>query len=354
MQKLSLRKSQFTRDKTRQNLNGNYFSNADAWFKWLTRILLTFVFAPIIATASLFAYDFLLIAANITLALGYLGNYFLKIRTGNTSIMEVVSVAWLLAGAIVLGLWGTANLIPIASSAFVAGILYANIIATSINAFFTLKSVIVPIFLKSCHSVISYFGCNIDIETYKFLPFRQSEDGILLRLTGENYFGLDRKKFAGDATIQQLNACGNLLTFYLNKYSGPVSNESIINRLDAARSRFATEGNPDQAYGFITMKLFYKRAKMYRLQTIQAEIKACQQNRTQREGNYKKLLARFTTFHTKSPALPDDDTVNRVFDNEIARQQHKIEQLTACLPRERRDTSADPGVFVVKKNTRAC
>lgn len=343
MANLVLKTKLFKRLSARESLEDNYFSGANSLFEWLIKVLFTVLVTPLVIAGNLLAKDFFLIVANITLALGHLANYYLRVRAGDVARTEILLVLAILGLSITVAFTAVSAALTLPVSAWLCLLLYINVGAIVVNAFFFVKSVIVQPMLDIIKHFLSYLGLEINTNSYSVMPLAKFEEEAIFNLSLEELYCLDDAEFQQEPRLKQYNIVNVILTNYLNKYSsalfGAVLNGDKIERLKKARKDFFCHGKRDSTYGFISDKLVRKFTKIRRMLRVREQMLECCKQAPDASSTSKlhELLAQHTNFRRHKDQTPTAEEIEGIFKcSYMQKQQTSFATLIQALPSSHR------------------
>lgn len=283
-------------------------------------------------TTSILSKESIFIFANISLSLGYLTNFVYRALTRQISQSELIITTLSMAGILAVA----HILLPATAGFSLVGIMsYANHIATTLNGFFMVRPIFVPPCKKILERIAAKFGFEIGGKYFFKPPFSLNQDRFVLDRLLRKTYGHD--SFSEEFTDDQIRPFNNLLhkiTEYMNKYGeaplGYVRHQNSIINLENALQQLITVGNPSDCTGFIAKKLDYKQTKLGLLKQARSELVQVQKQEVSNSHWMRFFSQKQNSDHISDTKILKDGL--KILDQEITRQQNKIESLQSCLP----------------------
>ena len=335
---ITLNKSYFARNKSREKDGGGIFSLIHKNLSFLTNVAFLIVLAPTVVVGSLLSHASFLMIANIFLALGFLFNFFNRIYMREISVEEVVITLVVIGLLCLLAIY----LAPAVSSwGLISTLCFVNLFSTSIIAFFLARNFLVPPLLSGMRSIGNALGFKLDTSFYYMSPLELENEGepekdrslidrLLMKLYGHN----SRSKENQETLSQELasiNKVIKILSKYINKYDEPIfgyiNNNEKIKTLEGALTKLVVNCDTDGCSGFLKRKISYKQTKIEKLQQALCEVNDSQ------DGLEVRWYRFFNNMPTSNTLL-SMKYARELLASEIERQQKKVDDLSKDVPQK--------------------
>lgn len=327
---IQLNKAYFSRNKTRQKESYGFFNFTSDDLNFLLKLLITIFFTPVIISSSLLSKEFFLIIGNLSISLGYVSNFIFQIIIGDISGSEIAISSTALSIAVL-----QAYIIfpPLATLSIINFILTANYVASTINAYFLIKNIIIPPIKHMIDTSLTWFGFNTGASYFNRSLFTFKQDQFVLDRLLRVHYGHDSysNKYKDDH-IKPFNNLLLKLMSYINKYERPflgyVKNREEIITLEKQINDLTIQGNTVSAYTFIRKKIDFKKTKLGLLVRAEEELSDPQANKTARSA------LRFFDKYNSDRDLLDASLLSEArqcLKQEIYRQNVKLIALEECV-----------------------
>jgi hypothetical protein len=332
---LRVNRAFFARNRIREKDFGDIFNKTSKGITNIMPLIITIFFAPVLITTSLFSKEIILILANLSLSLGYVGNFIYRLYQNEVSkaelLITVLSLAALLALAYVL-------FPPLGTLSFISFLCAVNQVAVTVNLFFLIKVVIIPPCKKFIENVAQWLGFDIATHYYSKPPLTLEKDRYIIdQLLKKSY---DHDSYSADFSQEELARLNRLLTKlsrYIDKYDesvlGYIYNRDAIADLEQQIAQLTTQGNPDSSYTFIQKKIGFKTTKIQMLQEAEKKVLTALEDTA---FDATSTLQFFKGAEISEMEKSRDEVLHsglECLQSEIQRQKSKIDSLEACLPR---------------------
>lgn len=138
---LSLNHASFAKNHDRESAGGNIFSLAHKNLSFLSNVVIPAIFTPAVIISTLVSHGVFLTLLNAFLALGYCVEFLNRILMNDAEYLELCISAMSIAIIVTLTLYSA----PIAAGLNLLSLInFTNLLATSINSFFLIRTFIVP------------------------------------------------------------------------------------------------------------------------------------------------------------------------------------------------------------------
>lgn len=336
---IQLNKKLFARSRHRQIAYGEFFNKASSSMSFFVNVIFTGIFAPVVVASSLFSKDIFLMLANMTLSLGYLVNFFYRLAAKEVSYSETIFTGLGLGIALAIAL----TYAPIALEWELLKILaLTNTIATTFNAFFLVRNIIIPPCKKLFEHCCRFLGYEIAGSYFYRTPLTLKKDQFVLDRLLRDTYGQDSFETAPEMINERIRPFNRLLIKlmdYVNKYSetllGHFHRRDKIDDLHGAIEKLTVEGDAGGSFGFIRKKLHFKTTKMKLLQQARAEIAERLASEDENRETYHHVYHYFKGYQhaaTLEEMRAELRQGLNCIDAELHFQQHKIDRLRECLP----------------------
>lgn len=332
---LRVNRTFFARNRIREKDFGDIFNKTSKGITNVMPLIITIFFAPVLITTSLFSKEIILILANLTLSLGYVGNFIYRLYQNEVSkaelLITVLTLAALLALAYIL-------FPPLGSLSFISLLCAVNQVAVTVNLFFLIKDVFIPPCKKFIENIAQWLGFDIATHYYSKPPLTLEKDRYIVdQLLKKSY---DHDSYSPDFSPDELVRLNRILTKlsrYIDKYDesvlGYIYNRDAIADLEQQIAQLITQGNPDSSYTFIRKKIGFKTTKIQMLQEAEKNVLNILQDPS---VDATSALQFFKGADNNDIEKSREEVLQsglECLQNEIQRQKTKIESLEACLPR---------------------
>lgn len=170
---LVLNKKFYSRKKDLEKQGENIFSKASKNISTIAPIIFSLILGPTVVVSSVMSQATFLMIANILLSIGLSLAFLNRVYHGNAKSLEIVLTLGMIAALFFLVLY----LSPVITAWNVLGVIsFINLFASSINAFFLLRTTILPPVLASIKFVLSKAGFKVDINLDKNRDFEVEID----------------------------------------------------------------------------------------------------------------------------------------------------------------------------------
>ncbi|KTD51336.1 hypothetical protein [Legionella quateirensis] len=330
---LKLNETYFRRNRSREKEFGDIFNKTSRGLNSLMPMIITMFFTPALITTTLFSKEIILILANLSLSLGYLTNFAYRIYKNQVSKSELFVSLISLTAFLTLAYFLCP---PVATISFISALTSINLMAVAVNLFFLIKHVIVPPCKKFIENVAQLLGFDIAGRYYSKPPLTLENDRYIIDHLLKTTYKHD--SYSPEFNPIEIDSFNNMLTKlsqYIDKYDesllGYINNQNVIADLEDQIAKLTTQGNPDPGYTFIRKKIGFKTTKIHLLEEardkILAEIKSPKDNKIM----YRFFKGIVSSEFVENPQPYLNEGVE-CLQNEINRQQEKINSLNTCLP----------------------
>lgn len=330
--KLELNRSFFARDRHREKEYDNIFSVTYKSLSVLSNILFLVLFPPAITISNLLSRDLFLSIMNIFLSVGYCAKFIHKIQFQEVSTLELVVSLLFLSASIAFTFYFTA---AISILTVFDVIHFINHIATGINAFFTIRNLLLPPFEGLVKYVLSSLGYEITTSFFNKAPFCLEMDRPVIDRLLRKFYKHD--SFSDKFHVSQIIPFNNILSVlshYINKYNAPflgnLINQERITALENAVSQLIIHGNTDSSITFIRKKIDFKVSKIKRLQQSITEVSTTYTLQNSAHFNCKFFKCKHSVLEHQPHDIHEASLM--LLNQEIDKQNQKLIVLTACLP----------------------
>lgn len=342
---LSLNSKYFKKYKERELLDSGYFSNTESTISWLSKIVITLFFTPVVAVNSLFAKASISMVANIILAICYLCDFFYRAIFGAATLTDTILTLFIMALFIAAAIFLISGFFPVTMT--VANIIFSiNIIATAINSVFLIKNVIIAPLKRIADLFLGLFGYNLDSSLITCKEFTLEDDKEIISLFLVNHFLYDRNNITFDENeIAVFNKMVKQIVNYLNKYNerflGSVVKQQEINYLEKIKVELTQNGDASNVLKFFRKKLGLKTFYKQKLETAKTKLEEA--INTNDIELYNKRILKYFKNAVAARSLQDIEDSKQIYldilANEIAKQQKDISDLEACIPKPKKPTA---------------
>jgi hypothetical protein len=343
---MKLKKSLYSRRHDREEEYGSIFNRTSTSMLFILNIAIMFL-TPTLMTTSLFSKDFVLMLANILLSAGYTTFFGARLFKREVSVLEVALTAIALTLAFALTFYLAP---PIIVSGFIAGVVFANHVATAINGFFLARNLVLPPCKKFFQYILKKCGRSLDADLFSVEPLSCEKDndkdefavGCLLEkhcqydIDSSPELSTQEKK----EKIAPFNRLIVQLTSYVNKYTeavfGSLTRADEIGSIKKYIDEITIKGSAANALILANMKLTRKKIKKQKLNKIRKEVgsletKAKSENKMPDIKVLRKYFDDIKTQQAKS--LTFFQMAYDAIDAEIGNQQLKIDTWKGCFPK---------------------
>ncbi|OGV32294.1 MAG: hypothetical protein A3E88_05615 [Legionellales bacterium RIFCSPHIGHO2_12_FULL_35_11] len=315
---ISIKKSAFARDKTRENEDSSIFNKLYNNFSLFGKVIFAIVVAPTITITSLFSQVVFLIVANCLLALGFLSNFLHRLISRKVSVSEFFLTILVIAALAIAAFY----LLPALPGLSIFGaFFFINLIATSINTFFLIRTVVIPPLQSLFNYCMSYFGIESKEKLFytESLNSNKEEDVTIVRnILGTNTCDPEKKEQAMMIISNQLH----LINKYLNKYSEPIfgsiNNSDKIDIFLKAKKQILNDRNIDGIKRRIKLKIDWKMTKCDKLSVAKKYLE---------QSNFNN----YANFFNSSDGKFNKEECQKVLNEKITRQNEKLLELKNCV-----------------------
>lgn len=333
---LSLKKGIFARNHEREDEFGSIFSRTSSNLTFIMNLVIAGLYTPVVIATGLISKDVILMLANIFLGLGYFSNFIYRLYQKEVSASELIVTVFFLT----LGVSFAFSVFPVISALGVLKVLcYANYAATALNSFFLLRPFIVPPCKKVVECIAGWLGFgNIRGDYFYKKPLALPKDRFVIDLLFTKHYNHDSVSMVqSNEELRPFNRMLLKLSFYINKYResffGSLSNSEKISSTEKLIHQLTVEGHSVNCITFISRKISFKTTKIKEIQEAIAEIKAIDETMPLQEVAQRlRFFESYRTEWIKKDRVRLVKTATTCLENEIQRQQDKIESLQACLP----------------------
>jgi hypothetical protein len=314
----------------------SFFKKSNENLLFILPIIFGLILSPTIIVGSILSQTVFLIIANALLSIGFIIEFCGRIYRNEVSFTEFMLSLIVMTGLFLVAFY---FLPGIPGFGVIGALCFINLLATSINSFFLIRNLIIPPVLELIkYFVLKVFGYEMKARIYNADRITEKEHrGVTNRLFTTFY---KQESSASEVDIsvdfeekiKPFNNTIEMLEHYVNKYQKPVLgylNRYIeIQRLQSAATRLAEEGHTDAAFGFIKMKLPFKKQKMSELTRAKEKL----QTEAQSLGNNLHTFFSPPLGMTIGNSPENIQQGIKLLEAEILRQSEKIAKLEACLP----------------------
>jgi hypothetical protein len=332
---LYLKKSFYSRDKSREEAYGSFFNKASSSLVFLINVVIAGLFAPVVIATSLASKDVALMLANIFLSIGYSSNFTYRLVSKEVSASELIITIIALAASLTL----TFYFLPVTTVWNLVNIInFFNHVATAVNGFFLVRNIIIPPLKRLAERIANFLGFEIGGNYYSQRPLQITRDRFVIdRLFRKHYHHDVAQSKNTDAELSAFNNLLKKLVGYINKYSEPLfggllnadritDHENLINQL-------TIDGSAENCIDRIEQKLGYKKTKIILLENARHEIQSITTQDSIPSTKYKlRFFANVSAIKMQQERDELKKECINVIDKELQRQHEKIDELNACLP----------------------
>lgn len=333
-----LKKFLFSRNREREEEYGSVFNKASLSLTFLINVVVAGLFAPVVMVTSLASKDVALMLANIFLSTGYSANFIYRLVGKEVSTSELVIST--IALSVCLGL--TFYFLPMTTAwNLVNCINFVNQIATAINGFFLTRNIIVPPLKKFAENIAQYFGYEIGGNYFFRRPLTVDKDRFAIdRLFRKHYQHDLSQKEVGDvkSKLEPFNNLLNKLVGYINKYSEPLfgslSSADEISTHEKLIHQLTIDGNSTNCILRIEQKIGFKQTKIALLLAAKEELSSLTNQDNVDDAVHKlRFFKSIPTERFKHDREGVKKDCLKLLEDEITRQETKVNELEACLPK---------------------
>lgn len=301
---------------------------ANTGLLFAARLFVVLFLTPVIIITSFASQEAILIAASIVLALAYLVSFLYRIYQGKVSMTEGIVTFAGLGVSIYLSMLLILPLLPVATTSL-AVMSCMGIVATSVNTFFLLKTIIFPPIKKISEYFMSFFYKYILKKDYiphplfSVEPLTVEKDDLLIAALTNKTENLDKAS-------QPYNELIEVLARYVNKYKGlflgEIRRQDEIDKVTKVIFDLTQRADHTAAKTFLKIKQKWKCAKRDLLTSDKQKL--TQYHEAKETANYsafsKKLFFKPPNTHDKALNL---------LEQAIQKQEKKMEKISNILKR---------------------
>ncbi len=332
---LRLNKQKFARNKAREKEVGNIFNKTYTSLINFMPFIITFFFAPVLFTTSLFSKELFLMCANICLALSYLSSFAYRLYRKEMSTSELIISTLILTALVALSIYFYPIMMLQGSYITILG--FFNQMATAVNLFFVVKHAIVPPLMVAMDYIAHCLTINVASRYYTKAPLTIEEDRYVLDKLLRDLYQHDSFDEQFDIKkISHFNTLLNTLCFYINKYDasflGYLVKKEAITAIESNINQLTIEAAPEAAYAFIRKKIDFKTTKVKLLHLSKKQLDDELTKKIPDSTSFLDYFENTNEQKAKTDAVRFLHNGSICLHNEITRQEEKISLLQKCVP----------------------
>lgn len=332
---LRLNKNKFARNRVREREVGNIFNKTYISLINLMPFIITFFFAPVLFTTSLFSKELFLMCANISLSLSYLSSFAYRFCRKEMSLSELIISLIILTALVALSIYFYP--VMMLQGTYIAILGFLNQMATAVNLFFVVKHATVPPLMVALDYIAHFLNINVASRYYAKADLSIEEDRYVIDMLLRNLYHHD--SFDTQFQVEQISHFNNLLNklcFYINKYDtnflGYLAKKEAITEIETNINQLTTQAAPESAYAFIKKKIDFKTTKIKLLKLAKHQLDE-EKNHSQPQVTGFLDYFENTHIHTaQTDKIRFLHAGSACLQDEINRQNEKILSLQQCLP----------------------
>ena len=343
-----LKKEKFSRNKHRESIAKGLFSSLESSVNWVSKVIITMSFAPVITATTIYNMNAILVTTNIIISLCSLANYFVEAILNslkNDNIFQDYLLLDLLLNTlgIVTSIYFFIYIAPSELSLawdFRNFLFVSNIIASGINLFFLVKSVILPPLANIIDYVLSiFFNIQLKAQTN---DLNIKEDKHIIDIILTEHYGVTSYNMSPEEIKEKLIPFNNLidtLNSYINKYNdlflGSIVNQDKIKDLKKMVNDIILYGKTGEAIKFIKKKISFKTTTINKVQDVLTENEDCKANANQHIEQiltpYFKSFDFSKSVPNKNELIKSTEAVTNILTEKKDKLSKKIDSLKTCL-----------------------
>ena len=326
---MKLNKEFFKRNRDREE-RGSFFRNSSLKLSQMVNIFLTVVITPAMITSSLLSPQLFFFVANIFLCLGYLTNFTYQGFIGNLSNSDLLLTSlFILSAALSINI-----LLPMSSAMTLASALsFFNHLAICINSYFIAKPFVMLSINKALQLCTHLIGLDVIEDYYKSPKLSLEKDKANISVMFHKHYSVDYIETleSPEKSLKPFQLLVTKLTDYLNKYNnrflGSIRYQNEMTNIENSINSILTDGDTVSSYKFIRKKIQYKRSK---ISDLNHALTICKQGQNLNHDDALNKYFNHIPKNTSKPEICAKGTM--LLEQEIERQQNKIDSLLACMP----------------------
>lgn len=315
---MKFKKFLIKRDKSREKAANGFFNTLESGTSYIVKAVLPLLFPPVVSITSVYSHNTILILLNFSITFFYIGNEFYRFFSGQANNAQFI--------AAMLGLLLVLGVTVYTSSALIAAIfspvnaiLLANIITTSINVYFALKDLVLPVLFAIVNSLLHRIGVATDITYIHERPLSLEKDRFIIdKILSSNFdkkdtCQLDLEGYNNEPNnrITKINELLRILLNYKRKYNekflGNFRYKQQIDDIDSRIHRLTVKGESADSLAFINQKIRFKQSKIDIISRVRNEVSVAISNKT--KSHFVKTLSTYF-YNVPITNISENDELN--------------------------------------------
>lgn len=326
------------RNKSREKAASGFFNTLESGTSYIVKAVLPLLFPPVVSITSIYSHNTILILLNFSITIFYIGNEFYRFFSGQANNARFITT--MLGLLLVLGITiYTSSALISAIFSPVNAILLANIITTSINVYFALKDLILPVVFAIVNSLLHKMGVTTDITYVHERPLSLEKDRFIIdKILSSNFDKKDTHQLLLEGNedelndrIVKINKLLSILLSYKRKYNerflGNFRYKQQIDDIESRIHKLTVKGEPADALTFVNQKIRFKQSKIDIITSVKDEVSAAIDE--EKKSSFVKALRTYFYDVPTSSMLDKDKKREKVLDEALqeCNQEEQVQEV---------------------------